>query len=75
MNKFTGWVDVPFSKLGRLEPTKASYKLREYRVEVCFTSVLIRAIETAIICLTEYEEICAGKTSILKHEVDQPHLP
>lgn len=72
VNLFTGWVDVPLSKLGRLEATKASYKLREYRVDVCFTSLLIRAIETAIICLTEYEEICAGKTPILKHEADDP---
>lgn len=72
-NKFTGWVDVPLSKLGRLEATKAAYKLRDYRVDICFTSLLVRAIETAIICLTEFEEICAGKNPVLKHEADDPH--
>lgn len=69
-NKFTGWVDVPLSRRGRAEAIIASAKLRNYRVNVCFTSLLIRAIETAIVCLTEYEEICSGKTPILKHEAD-----
>ncbi|MGI0491685.1 2,3-bisphosphoglycerate-dependent phosphoglycerate mutase [Alkalinema pantanalense CENA528] len=71
-NKFTGWVDVPLSKLGRLEATQAAYKLRQYKIDVCFTSLLIRAIETAVICLTEYPEICAGKSPILKHTADDP---
>lgn len=71
-NKFTGWVDVPLSKLGRLEATQAAYKLRQYKIDICFTSLLIRAIETAVICLTEYPEVCAGKSPILKHEADDP---
>jgi 2,3-bisphosphoglycerate-dependent phosphoglycerate mutase len=50
-NKFTGWVDVPLSERGRAEATIASTKLRKYRVDVCFTSMLIRAIETAIVVL------------------------
>ena len=51
-NRFTGWVDVPLSERGRAEATIASCQLREkhYQVDVCFTSLLIRAIETAIIC-------------------------
>lgn len=71
-NRFTGWVDVPLSRLGRLEATKAAYKLREYRIDVCYTSLLIRAIETAIICLTEYPEVCNGKSPVLKHGKDDP---
>lgn len=71
-NKFTGWVDVPLSRLGRLEATKAAYKLREFRLDVCYTSLLIRAIETAVICLTEYPEICNGKSPILKHDDHDP---
>lgn len=69
-NKFTGWVDVPISERGRAEATIASCKLRDYRVNVCFTSKLIRAIETAIICLTECDDICGGRTPIIKHEAD-----
>jgi 2,3-bisphosphoglycerate-dependent phosphoglycerate mutase len=69
-NKFTGWVDVPLSEQGRAEATIASCKLRKYRVKVCFTSMLFRAIETAIIILTEVDEICEGKTPILKHDLD-----
>lgn len=67
-NKFTGWVDVPLSERGRAEATIASCKLRDYRVDVCFTSMLMRAIETAVICLTECDEICGGKTPVIKHE-------
>lgn len=67
-NRFTGWVDVPLSERGRAEATIASTKLRNYRVNVCFTSKLIRAIETAIIILTECDDICGGKIPIIKHE-------
>ncbi len=69
-NKFTGWVDVPISEQGRAEATIASCKLREYRVDICFTSMLFRAIETAIIILTEVDDICGGKTPIIKHDED-----
>jgi 2,3-bisphosphoglycerate-dependent phosphoglycerate mutase len=67
-NKFTGWVDIPLSERGRAEATIASCKLRDYRVNICFTSKLIRAIETAVICLTECDDICGGKIPIIKHE-------
>ena len=74
-NRFTGWVDVPLSERGRAEATIASCKLREqqYQVDVCFTSLLIRAIETAIVCLTECDEICGGKTPIIQHDADDPN--
>ena len=62
-NKFTGWVDVPLSKGGRAEATIASCKLRDYRIDVCYASMLFRAMETAVICLTEGDDICGGKTS------------
>ena len=72
LNKFTGWVDVPLSERGRAEATIASCRLSGYRVNVCFTSKLIRAIETATICLTENDDICGGKIPIIKHEQPDP---
>ncbi|MBF2026118.1 MAG: 2,3-bisphosphoglycerate-dependent phosphoglycerate mutase [Oscillatoriales cyanobacterium C42_A2020_001] len=69
-NKFTGWVDVPLSEWGRAEATIASCKLKDYRVHVCFTSKLIRAIETAICILTERDDICGGKIPVIKHELE-----
>jgi 2,3-bisphosphoglycerate-dependent phosphoglycerate mutase len=72
MNKFTGWVDVPLSERGRAEATIASCRLSGYRVNVCFTSKLIRAIETAMICLTEQDDICDGKIPVIKHESTEP---
>jgi 2,3-bisphosphoglycerate-dependent phosphoglycerate mutase len=71
-NKFTGWVDVPLSKRGRAEAACAAYRLSEFKIDVCFTSLLIRAIETAVICLTECEATCAGKSPVLKHAKDDP---
>ena len=69
-NRFTGWVDVPLSEQGRAEATIASCKLKDYRVRVCFTSMLFRAIETAIIILTEVDDICDGRVPIIKHDLD-----
>ncbi len=69
-NKFTGWVDVPLSERGRAEATIAADRLSGYHVNVCFTSKLIRAIETAMICLTDRTNICGGKTPIIKHETN-----
>lgn len=73
-NKFTGWVDVPLSERGRAEATIASCKLAEKNitVDVCFTSLLIRTIETAIICLTEADSVRGGKVPIIQHDADDP---
>jgi len=71
-NRFTGWVDVPLSERGRAEATIASCKLKDYRVNVCFTSTLIRAIETTICILTECDDICGGKVPIIKHDAEDP---
>jgi 2,3-bisphosphoglycerate-dependent phosphoglycerate mutase len=72
-NRFTGWVDVPLSRQGREEARRAAVKLSAYEIDVCFTSLLIRAIETAVICLTECEGVCAGKSPVLKHDADDPN--
>jgi 2,3-bisphosphoglycerate-dependent phosphoglycerate mutase len=51
LNKYTtGWVDVPLTERGRAEAKIASCRLSGYRVNVYFTSKLIRAIKTATIC-------------------------
>ncbi|WP_068817233.1 2,3-bisphosphoglycerate-dependent phosphoglycerate mutase [Phormidesmis priestleyi] len=70
-NRFTGWVDVPLGEQGRAEATIAADKLETYQVRVCFTSLLFRAIETAIIILTEVDDICDGRIPIIKHEVEE----
>jgi 2,3-bisphosphoglycerate-dependent phosphoglycerate mutase len=45
-NRFTGWVDVPLSARGIQEAKNAGEKLRPYRFDRAFTSVLQRANET-----------------------------
>ncbi len=71
-NRFTGWVDVPLSKQGREEARRAAQQISNYRVDVCYTSLLIRAIETAIIALTECEGVCGDRSPVLKHNADDP---
>lgn len=73
-NKFTGWVDVPLSERGRAEATIASCKLRDagLTIDICFTSMLIRAIETAIVCLTECDEVRGGRIPYIWHDPADP---
>lgn len=50
-NRFTGWVDVPLTPQGEEEARQAGVKLRDTRIDLGFTSVLARAIETLRIAL------------------------
>jgi 2,3-bisphosphoglycerate-dependent phosphoglycerate mutase len=45
-NRFTGWIDVPLSARGIQEAKNAGEKLRPYRFDRAFTSILQRANET-----------------------------
>lgn len=45
-NLFTGWVDVPLSAQGIKEAKEAAEKLKDYPIDVAYTSKLIRAIDT-----------------------------
>ncbi|HJT25429.1 MAG TPA: 2,3-diphosphoglycerate-dependent phosphoglycerate mutase [bacterium] len=45
-NKFTGWVDVPLTEQGEKEARRAGEKLKGYKFDVAFTSVLQRAQRT-----------------------------
>ncbi|HSC57636.1 MAG TPA: 2,3-bisphosphoglycerate-dependent phosphoglycerate mutase [Nitrospira sp.] len=58
-NRFTGWVDVPLSSRGVQEAKNAGEKLRPYRFDRAFTSVLQRAIDTLRLALE-----VIGQTSI-----------
>lgn len=71
-NRFTGWVDVPLSRKGRQEAKLAAEKISAYPINVVFTSLLVRAIETTAICLTECEETYDAKTPVFKHKADAP---
>nr|MBI3614678.1 2,3-bisphosphoglycerate-dependent phosphoglycerate mutase [Nitrospirota bacterium] len=50
-NRFTGWVDVPLSPKGEQEARAAGEKLKGYRFDRAYTSVLKRAIDTLRIVL------------------------
>ncbi len=54
-NRFTGWVDIPLTDAGRQEAIHAGKLIRALGIhfDVAYTSVLVRAIETLEILLSE----------------------
>jgi 2,3-bisphosphoglycerate-dependent phosphoglycerate mutase len=45
-NRFTGWIDVPLTEKGRKDAYESGKLIKEIPIDVAFTSVLIRAIDT-----------------------------
>jgi 2,3-bisphosphoglycerate-dependent phosphoglycerate mutase len=58
-NLFTGWVDVDLSEQGRLEALEAGRLLKAEGIlfDICFTSVLKRAIRTLNMALDEMDQM------------------
>ncbi len=54
-NRFTGWVDVPLTEAGRTEALRAGKAIQALGIhfDLAYTSVLIRAIETLQIILSQ----------------------
>ncbi|MDP4202208.1 MAG: 2,3-bisphosphoglycerate-dependent phosphoglycerate mutase [Bacteroidota bacterium] len=63
-NVFTGWVDVPLSREGVDEALKAGEQIAGIEFDVIFTSVQIRAIETAMIAMAANN---SDKTPVVIH--------
>lgn len=63
-NVFTGWVDVPLSREGVDEAIKAGEQIADIAFDVIFTSVQIRAIETAMIAIASNK---STKTPVVIH--------
>ena len=57
-NLFTGWEDVNLSEQGINEATRAGEKVRENNIaiDVAFTSLLTRALDTTHYILTESKQ-------------------
>lgn len=58
-NRFTGWVDVDLSDKGREEAKRGGQQMKEegFEIDICFTSVLKRAIRTLWIALDEMDQM------------------
>ncbi len=63
-NVFTGWVDVPLSPKGIEEAQEAGKTLSNINFDIIYTSVQIRALETAMIAMA-YNE--SEKTPVVMH--------
>ena len=58
-NRFTGWVDVDLSDKGRQEAQRGGQQMKDegFAIDICFTSVLKRAIRTLWIALDEMDQM------------------
>lgn len=63
-NVFTGWVDVPLSANGIQEAIAAGKQLADINFDFVFTSVQVRAIETAMLVLAQNH---SDKTPVVQH--------
>lgn len=65
MNVFTGWVDVPLSPNGIREAIDAGQQLAGIEFDAVFTSVQVRAIETAMLALAQSQ---SDRTPVVIHD-------
>jgi len=63
-NVFTGWVDVPLSSKGIVEAIEAGEKISDVGFDIVFTSVQVRAIQTAMLALSQNK---SDKTPVIVH--------
>jgi len=64
-NVFTGWVDVPLSSKGIIEAQEAGKEIANIKFNSIFTSVQVRAIETAMIAMTSNND---DRTPVIIHK-------
>ena len=64
-NRFTGCLDVPLSSQGIEEAKTAGQKMKDYSIDIAFTSTLKRAIDTLQIILNVAED---SHTPIIKND-------
>jgi 2,3-bisphosphoglycerate-dependent phosphoglycerate mutase len=69
-NVFTGWVDVPLSTVGIEEALKAGETLKDLEFDVVYTSVQVRALETAMIAMAKNK---SEKTPVVIHPDGKMH--
>lgn len=67
-NLFTGWVDVPLSRKGVDEAIKAGKQIADIKIDIIFTSTLMRAQQTAMLAMSEHH---SGKTPVMQHTEGQ----
>jgi 2,3-bisphosphoglycerate-dependent phosphoglycerate mutase len=57
LNFFTGWVDIPLSEEGVKESIEGGKKIKNFPLDVVFTSTLVRAQMTVGLALLAHEKI------------------
>jgi 2,3-bisphosphoglycerate-dependent phosphoglycerate mutase len=74
LNLFTGWVDVPLHEDGIKEAQNAGEKIKNKKIDVVFTSTLIRAQMTATIALLKHDSKKVPILLKLDPKENSPHF-
>jgi 2,3-bisphosphoglycerate-dependent phosphoglycerate mutase len=64
-NIFTGWVDIPLSENGMQEALKAGANIADLEFDIIFTSTLIRAMQTTMLCMQKNH---TSKVPVIIHQ-------
>lgn len=68
-NIFTGWIDIPLSKGGIVESSKAGEKIKDISIDGIYTSTLVRSQTTVFLAMAESS---FGKVPCVQHGENQP---
>lgn len=63
-NLFTGWVDIPLSTKGIEEALEGGERIKDFPIDVIFTSTLMRAQMTAMLAMSRHS---SGKVPVVLH--------
>lgn len=63
-NLFTGWVDIPLSRLGVEESLEGGKAISNIPIDVIFTSTLVRAHMTLALAMLEHK---SKKVPVFRH--------
>lgn len=63
-NVFTGWIDIPLSAKGIEESLQCGELLKNYPIDVAFTSTLIRSQMTTFLALSRHS---SGRFPVVQH--------
>lgn len=64
-NLFTGWIDIPLSQEGIQEALEAGRMIQNIPIDVIYTSMLIRAIDTATLAMSVHR---LGRVAVILHK-------
>ncbi len=68
-NVFTGWIDIPLSKVGIIESIEAGKRIKDISIDVIYTSFLVRSQTTVFLAMAEN---VSKRVPCVQHGIEEP---